>query len=196
MAVVQLQQLSIMLDLLKETDLANSAITLAKEIDAGIQQFGVLQHLSFGNIFAYEVDGYGNVNMMDDANIPSLLSLPYLGYLSVDDALYQSTRKFLLSDSNPYFFKGNAGEGIGGPHVGLNYIWPMSIIMRALTSNDDNEISQCLQTLKESTADTNFMHESVEEINVKDINQFSLKKTMLQVLHALGLLGQILYLAN
>jgi meiotically up-regulated gene 157 (Mug157) protein len=62
---------------------------------------------------------------MDDANIPSLLSLPYLGYLSSDDTIYQNTRDFLLSEANPFFFKGTAGEGIGGPHVGLNYIWPV-----------------------------------------------------------------------
>ena len=86
-------------------------------------------------MFAFEVDGFGSAYFMDDANIPSLLSLPYLGYVDRNDPIYKNTRKFVLSEYNPYFFKGEAGEGIGGPHVGPGYIWPMSIIMRAYTSD-------------------------------------------------------------
>lgn len=88
-----------------------------------------------GKVFAFEVDGFGSAYFMDDANIPSLLSLPYLGYVDRNDPTYKNTRKFVLSEYNPYFFKGEAGEGIGGPHVGPGYIWPMSIIMRAYTSD-------------------------------------------------------------
>ena len=88
-----------------------------------------------GKVFAFEVDGFGSAYFMDDANIPSLLSLPYLGYVDRNDPIYKNTRKFVLSEYNPYFFKGEAGDGIGGPHVGPGYIWPMSIIMRAYTSD-------------------------------------------------------------
>ena len=88
-----------------------------------------------GKVFAFEVDGFGSAYFMDDANIPSLLSLPYLGYVDRNDPIYKNTRKFVLSEYNPYFFKGEAGEGLGGPHVGPGYIWPMSIIMRAYTSD-------------------------------------------------------------
>lgn len=88
-----------------------------------------------GKVFAFEVDGFGSAYFMDDANIPSLLSLPYLGFVDRNDPIYKNTRKFVLSEYNPYFFKGEAGEGIGGPHVGPGYIWPMSIIMRAYTSD-------------------------------------------------------------
>ena len=88
-----------------------------------------------GKVFAFEVDGFGSAYFMDDANIPSLLSLPYLVYVDRNDPIYKNTRKFVLSEYNPYFFKGEAGEGIGGPHVGPGYIWPMSIIMRAYTSD-------------------------------------------------------------
>ena len=88
-----------------------------------------------GKVFAFEVDGFGSAYFMDDANIPSLLSLPYLGYVDRNDPIYKNTRKFVLSEYNPYFFKGESGEGIGGPHVGPGYIWPMSIIMRAYTSD-------------------------------------------------------------
>jgi len=100
---------------------------------------------------------------MDDANVPSLLALPYLGCVSVSDPTYQSTRRFVLSRENPYFFKGRAAEGIGGPHVGLGMIWPLSIIMRGLTSTDENEILACLVTLKRTHAGTGFMHESFNQ---------------------------------
>ena len=95
-----------------------------------------------GKVFAFEVDGFGSAYFMDDANIPSLLSLPYLGYVDRNDPIYKNTRQFVLSEYNPYFFKGEAGEGIGGPHVGPGYIWPMSIIMRAYTS-DVRETGGC-----------------------------------------------------
>ena len=92
-------------------------------------------------MFAYEIDGFGSKIKMDDANIPSLLSLPYLEFIDKDDPIYINTRNYVLSEEeNPYFFKGKVGEGVGGPHIGNKYIWPMSIIMRALTSNDDKEI--------------------------------------------------------
>jgi meiotically up-regulated gene 157 (Mug157) protein len=69
------------------------------------------------------------------------------------------------STSNPYFFKGSAAEGIGGPHVGLDMIWPMSIIMCALTSTDQEEIRQCLRWLKTTHADTGFIHEAFNKDN-------------------------------
>jgi meiotically up-regulated gene 157 (Mug157) protein len=111
-------------------------------------------------IIPYEINGSGSMNFMDDANIPSLLSLPYLTPMSLTDKDYLETRKYILSSENPFFFKGKAGEGIGGPHVGLDFIWPMSIIMRGLTSTDANEISGCIGTLQRSHAGTGFMHES------------------------------------
>ncbi len=97
---------------------------------------------------------------MDDSNAPSLLSMAYLGDVPSDDPVYRNTRRFVLSDSNPYFFKGTAGEGIGGPHVGYDMIWPMSIMMRAFTSTDDREIKTCLETLLHTDAETGFIHES------------------------------------
>jgi meiotically up-regulated gene 157 (Mug157) protein len=97
---------------------------------------------------------------MDDANVPSLLSLPYLGVVGPDDPIYLNTRRFVLSESNPYFFQAKAAEGIGGPHVGKDMIWPLAIIMRGLTSNDDKEIGQCITTLRRTHAGTGFMHES------------------------------------
>ena len=146
--------------------LASGAMTLAEEVDAAIQTHAVLTHPRTGvTQLAYEVDGFGNALFMDDANVPSLLSLPYLGYFgSNNDPLYQRTRASVWSgDTNPYFFSGSAGEGIGGPHVGMNMIWPMSIIVRALTSDDEAEVQGCLQTLLATTGGTGLMHESFDK---------------------------------
>ncbi len=133
---------------------------LMNQIVTGIDNEGKVKHDKFGNIFAYEVNGYGGVNFMDDANVPSLLSISYLMPAMRKDETYKNTRKFALSQENPFFYKGKAGEGIGGPHVGADYIWPISIIMRGLTSNDDKEIKQCLDMLQRSHAGTGFMHEA------------------------------------
>ena len=130
------------------------------EIQKALKKFGIYNHPELGQILAYEVDGYGNQLMMDDANAPSLLSLPYLGLIDPQDPLYIQTRKYIWSDRNPYFFQGKLGEGIGGPHVGLGYIWPMSIIMKAITSQSALEIQNCLYTLLNTDANTGFMHES------------------------------------
>lgn len=108
--------------------------------------------------------------MMDDSNVPSLLSLPYLGYLDQDDEVYQNTRRMVWSEDNPYFFRGSAGEGIGGPHIGLNYAWPMSIIMKALTSSDKEEVYSCLKMLRNTDGNSGFMHES---FNVNDARSFT-----------------------
>ena len=123
-------------------------------------EHGIVNHPTRGDLWAYEVDGFGNRHYMDDANVPSLLSLPYLGACEPTDPLYRRTRAFVLSPDNPYFFKGEAAEGVGGPHVGLDMIWPLGIIMRALTSVDAREIAACIRMLKESHGGTGFMHES------------------------------------
>jgi len=129
---------------------------LAKQLDKL-----TIEHPEFGKIFPYEINGFGSYNLMDDANVPSLLSIPYLlGQEYSKMVAYKNTRKLILSESNPFFFKGKAAEGIGGPHVGMDYIWPMSIIMRGLTSDDDKEIKMCLDMLQKTHAGTGFMHEA------------------------------------
>jgi len=133
---------------------------LAAEVDEALVEWARVEHMDLGTIFPYEVDGFGNRLFMDDANVPSLLSLPYLGCVERDDSVYRTTRAFVLSEHNPYFFRGTAGEGIGGPHAGMDMIWPLGIIMRALTSDDESEIALCLSMLKQTHAGTGFMHES------------------------------------
>ena len=134
---------------------------LALEVETALGKHATALHPEFGRIIAYEVDGFGNSLFMDDANIPSLLSLPYLGCIAADDPLYLNTRRFVLSKSNPFFYKGKFGEGIGGPHTGWqDQIWPMSIIMRAMTAREEKEIKDCIDMLVATHAGTGFMHES------------------------------------
>ena len=172
-AVVSLKQAAEMLRAIKDQGkLSNEFVQLAEEVKTALQKHGTSMHPVFGKIYAYEVDGFGSTHFMDDANVPSLLSLPYLNAVAADDEIYTRTRKFLLSSGNPFFFKGKAGEGIGGPHAGINMIWPLSISMRGLTSNDPNEIKKCINMLADSNAGTGFMHES---FNKDDATKFSRK---------------------
>lgn len=172
-AVVELQNAVMMLEELHPSELAliEEATRLAEEVEDAINEFGIVDHPIYGTIYAYEVDGFGNALMMDDSNIPSLLSLPYLGYCLPDDLVYQNTRAFILSEDNPYFFKGALAEGIGGPHIGVPYIWPMSIIMRALTSDDEDEIRFCLKMLADTDAGTGYMHESFHRDSPEDFTR-------------------------
>lgn len=144
---------------------AGECRALAKEVEDALKKHAVVKHPKYGKIYAFEVDGFGNCYLMDDANVPSLLAMPYLGDVPVKDKIYQNTRRFVWSEDNPYFFKGTAGEGIGGPHIGYDYIWPMSIMMRAFTSTSDSEIKECIEMLLTTDAGTGFMHESFHKDN-------------------------------
>lgn len=140
--------------------LADSLHTLSTQIDKALKKYAVVKTEKYGDIYAFEVDGYGNHLLMDDANVPSLLSLPYISDVEPNDSLYKNTRNYVLSSDNPYYFRGSAGAGIGGPHVGMDFIWPMSIIMQAITSTDTAEIKACLTTLHTTDAGTSLMHEA------------------------------------
>ena len=142
--------------------MAKQCLDLAAEVEAALKKYAVYNHPEFGQIYAFEVDGFGNQLLMDDANVPSLQALAYLGDVPADDPIYLNTRRFVWSDSNPYFFKGTAGEGIGGPHIGYDMAWPMSLITRALTSTDDAEIKRCIEILMTTDAGTGFMHEAFD----------------------------------
>lgn len=149
----------------KNADLARQCTGLADEVEQALKKYATCEHPKYGTIYAFEVDGYGSHMLMDDANVPSLLALPYLGDVDVNDPVYQNTRRFVWSEDNPYFFKGKAGEGIGGPHIGYDMVWPMSIMMKAFTSQDDEEIKDCLRMLMATDAGTGFMHESFHKDN-------------------------------
>ena len=140
--------------------LAADATALAAEVGEALEKYARAVHPEHGEIIPYETDGYHNYHFMDDANVPSLLSMPYLETIDRRDPLYLRTRKFVLSKSNPYYFSGIMGHGVGSPHTGLNRIWPIAITMRALTASDDYDIVSSLKMLKSTHAATGFMHES------------------------------------
>lgn len=135
---------------------------LADEINWGISLYGVVEHRKYGRMYAYETDGFGNHVLMDDANSPSLLAMPYLEYCDKNDVLYKNTRNFVLSTDNPYYKVGTIAKGVGSPHTPEGYIWHIGLVMQALTSTDRNEIMSCLEMLSKTHADTYFMHESFD----------------------------------
>ncbi|AQT84345.1 hypothetical protein ERICIV_03654 [Paenibacillus larvae subsp. larvae] len=157
-------------DVFGDPYLAEFAAELKEEIDYGIQTYGIVNHPKYGKIYAYETDGFGNYNLMDDANVPSLLSIPYLGYAPKDDPIYLNTRRFILSEENPYFYRGKVAEGIGSPHTPPCYIWHISLTMQALTSTNEQETDRLIQMLQDTDAGTGFMHEG---FHVDDPSKFT-----------------------
>ena len=163
MAVCAMRMLAeILRSAYKDEDGAREAEALGAELDAAIHEYGVVEHPEFGRIYAYEVDGLGHVNLMDDANSPSLLAIPYLGYAGKDDPLYQSTRRFILSASNPYFYEGKLARGVGSPHTRPGYVWHIGLLMQALTSDDRAEILDMLHMLSRTHNGEYLMHESFD----------------------------------
>lgn len=141
--------------------LKKQSLELSGVIRNAIEKYGIVKHKKHGNIFAFETDGFGSYCLMDDSNVPSLLSLSYLDILPQGKGdVYLNTRNYSLSSDNPFFFRGKVAEGVGGPHIGMDYIWPMSIIMRGITSTSDQEIKNCIITLQKTHAGTGFMHEA------------------------------------
>jgi meiotically up-regulated gene 157 (Mug157) protein len=167
-AVVSLRQSAEMMRVIaKDTSTAAELSALATEVEQALKQHAVVTHPKYGKVYAFEVNGFGSYNIMDDANIPSLLAMPYLGSISLTDPVYQNTRRLVLSEDNPFFYKGSAGEGIGGPHVAKDMIWPLAIIARGLTSTNDEEIRACIKLLQKTHAGTGFMHETFHKDDPK-----------------------------
>lgn len=149
----------------KDSTLMKAASALKEEIDFGIRTYGIYDHPVFGRIYAYETDGFGNYNLMDDANVPSLLSIPYIGYRGKDDPIYRNTRNFILSSHNKYYYRGKCASGVGSPHTPDGFIWHIGLIMQALTSSDEKEIVDIIDILGSTDAGTEFMHESFNADN-------------------------------
>jgi meiotically up-regulated gene 157 (Mug157) protein len=167
-AVVSLRQAAEMAALIRHDDnLAGQCRTLADEVEGALRQYAVVNHREAGQVYAYEVNAFGSFYCTDDGNVPSLLSLPYLGAVSRTDRTYRDTRRFLLSAANPYYCVGQAASGPGGPHVGVDMIWPLGLIMQGLTAGSDEEIHGCLRTLQLTHAGTGFMHEAFHKDDPK-----------------------------
>ena len=169
MAVSSLKKMAVILLKVNQKDeKADECLALANEVETALKQYAIVDHPKYGKIYAFEVDGFGNRLLMDDANVPSLLGMGYLGDVPLDDPIYQNTRRFVWSEDNPWFFRGKAGEGIGGPHIGYDMVWPMSIMMKCFTSQDDDEIRWCMRTLLNTDAGTGFIHESFHKDDAKN----------------------------
>ncbi len=146
-----------------EKDLIPRIRTLRGQIGEGLKKYAVAVHPDFGPVYVYETDGLGHHTLMDDANVPSLLSLPYLGCVEAQDPVYQNTRRMLLSPANPYYFSGSCARGIGSAHTPPDYIWPISLCIQGLTSADAGEIREVVRMLENMDAGTLLMHEGVHK---------------------------------
>ena len=167
-AMVSLRQAAEMLETIShDKSSATECIALADEVDRALHQYAALEHAKYGRVYAYEVDAFGNYYCIDDGNVPSLLSLPYIGAAKPSDKTYLNTRHLVLSEGNPYYCKGKAADGPGGPHVGMDMIWPLGLIVQGLTSTSDEEIRHCLDTLRRTHASTGFMHEAFHKDDPK-----------------------------
>lgn len=143
-------------------------LELKGAIHQGVETFGKVT-FEGEEVYAYEVDGLGNFKIMDDANIPSLLSMPYLGYPG-DKKVYEQTLKRLFSPVNPYYYEGSAGKGIGSSHTWENYIWHLSMAMEGLASDDRKKKAEVLDRMVATDGGTGFMHESFD---VEDPTKFT-----------------------
>jgi len=159
-AVVVLGYMNEYLDeIYHNSELADQASVLQSEIEQGIKKYGIVKDSDYGEIYAYETDGFGNYNLMDDANVPSLLSIPWIGYEKNDDPVYQNTRKFVLSRKNPYYYEGIYAKGIGSPHTPARFIWHIALTMQGLTSDSVEEKKAILDILLSTDGGKQVMHE-------------------------------------
>ena len=172
MCVVAMKKAAVLFEVgFRDTENSARCLRLSNEVNDGIQKFAIVEHHKYGRIYAYETDGLGNYVLMDDANSPSLLSAPYIGYCDKNDPVYLNTRRFILSKDNPWYFEGKAAHGIGSPHTGKDTIWHISLVMQILTTDNEAEKHECLKMLSETHAGTFFMHESFNKDDASDFTR-------------------------
>ena len=145
-------------EVLKDEELAAEAESFRQEVRNAIETLAVIKNEYYGRIYAYETDGYGQYLLMDDANVPSLLAMEYLGYEG-DREVMENTRRFILSEGNPYYFKGKAAAGIGSPHVPPYYIWHIGLAIQGLTEASREEKLRLLQLMRDTDGGKGMMHE-------------------------------------
>ncbi|KAF1924289.1 glycoside hydrolase family 125 protein [Didymella exigua CBS 183.55] len=161
MMSVELGRTAAILEKAGKKHIAATLASWSDKIKKGVWEHGVVTHKKYGRVFAFEVDGYGSSILMDDANLPSLLALPLLGFVEADSEVYKNTRRMILEKTgNPYFLTGAGFGGIGGPHIGLQHAWPMSVLVQAMTSEDDEEIARCVESVK-NVSRNGLIHESI-----------------------------------
>lgn len=167
-------------EVLQDDTLANECQKLGRKIREGIEKYGIIEHPVHGKVYVYETDGMGGYNIMDDANVPSLLSAPYLGYCSFDDEVYQNTRRMILSRDNPYYYEGKKAKGIGSPHTDDHYVWHIALSIEGMTSISQKDKERILNTLITTDGDTGFMHEGFNASNPAEFTRewFAWSNTM------------------
>ncbi|MBV8283824.1 MAG: glycoside hydrolase family 125 protein [Candidatus Eremiobacteraeota bacterium] len=148
-----------------DANLAAAATLLADQIDAGIQRYGAVYEMDFGWIYAYEVDGYGHTLLADDANVPNLISATYYGFTTPGDPIYANTRRFALSSANPYYYSGSYASGLGSPHTPTGWVWPLGLVMRAITAASPSETVSEIRTVQATTQGGTLFHESFDPEN-------------------------------
>lgn len=162
-AVVTLRYLQeIAREVYKDETLVKKAEKLGNEIDEGIQKYGITEHVKYGKIYAFETDGLGNYNVMDDPNSPSLLAAPYLGYCRANDEIYLNTRRMIFSSDNPFYYEGKILKGVGSPHTNRGMVWTIGLCLQGLTSTDEREIESILNMLCATHDGTYYMHEAID----------------------------------
>ncbi len=173
-------------------DLGARLSKLAHNLEVGRKRHATVLSPTGESIYAYEVDGLGGQVLMDDANVPSLLSLPYLGICKKDDPLYLRTRRFCLSTQNPYYYEGKAASGIGSPHTPEDYIWCISLTIQAITSTDPDEINRLLEMLARAEAGTGYMHEGFHKDRPEEFTRewFAWANSILAYLLQILILGE------
>lgn len=170
-AVTALRHLAeVATELLDDATLAQDATALADDLAEGVRRHGIVNHPDHGDVYAYEVDGLGNTLLMDDANMPSLLSLPWLGCVATDDPIYRATRALVLSSVNPFYYEGSAASGIGSPHTPDRYVWPIALSVQGLTTDDADEQRRLIELLIDTDGGTGLMHEGFD---VDDPSRFT-----------------------
>jgi hypothetical protein len=161
LAVVVLRDLTrVERDVYHDNAMAMEAWGLSVQVENAIERYGTAFVPGYGRIYAYEVDGFGHANLMDDANVPSLLSIPYFGYVPATNLTYENTRAFILSPKNPYFYSGKYAQGIGSPHTPRGYVWPLALVVQALTSTNAAETNRVLGYIAQSDTGDHLLHES------------------------------------
>ncbi|WP_334330387.1 glycoside hydrolase family 125 protein [Companilactobacillus sp. HBUAS59699] len=152
-------------EIIPDEQISERAKNIQREVRAGIEAFGTTINAAGEKVYSYETDGLGHHLLMDDGNVPNLLSTPYLHYTTMDDPIYLNTRKTILSSENPYFYAGKYGQGLGSPHTPANYIWHIALAVQGLTQTSQTEKARLLQNMVDTTAGTNLMHEGFDVDN-------------------------------
>lgn len=158
-------------EVMNDIELAYKAKSLLEEIEEGISKYAIKSDEKYGSMYVYEVDGLGNTLDVDDANVPSLLSIPLIGYIGNDNEIYMNTRKYILSKDNEYYYEGKYAKGVGSPHTPSGYIWHIALAIEGLTTDDMEKKLEIINMMKNTDANTLFMHESFDPNNPSEFTR-------------------------